>query len=266
MKNAYSGGGLDYSMLMRAPNDLATLRNYYAQIAMVDDGVGRILETLDRLGMADDTIVIFTADHGLSMGQHGFWGHGAATYPANMHKAVHSVPLIVRYGDHLARGYRAQQMVQNMDIYATLADYAEIEPDGADPVAARSFRSALMVEESPVHEGDIIISEQEETRVARSAKWCYFKRLPNVPGFELYDELYDLEADPGETMNVVDDPAYSDVVADLSARIEAYFATYARSETNLWTGGRPIQNTERWAFWRAAWGAEWGPIYRHDQV
>ncbi len=57
-------------MHMRAPNDLGTLRNFYSQISMVDDGVGKIVATLDRLDITDDTLVIFTTDHGLSTGEH----------------------------------------------------------------------------------------------------------------------------------------------------------------------------------------------------
>ena len=56
---AQSGKGMDYSMLLSAPNDMDTLRNYYAQISMVDEGVGKILTSLDRLNLTDDTLVIF---------------------------------------------------------------------------------------------------------------------------------------------------------------------------------------------------------------
>jgi len=71
------------------PNHLPTLRNYYSQITMIDEAVGRIVE-------ADpNALIIFTTDHGLSLGQHGFWGHGGATYPSNLHHAAHSIPLIV---------------------------------------------------------------------------------------------------------------------------------------------------------------------------
>ena len=72
MVKEFSGGGMDYSMLLSAPNDLATMRNYYSQISMVDDGVGRIVEKVKSLGIYDDTLLIFTSDHGLSIGHHGF--------------------------------------------------------------------------------------------------------------------------------------------------------------------------------------------------
>jgi len=82
-----STADLDFSMLMRAPNDLPTLRNYYSQISMVDDGVGQIMDSLVQLGIDENTLLIFTTDHGLSVGQHGFWGHGGACFPSNLHRA-----------------------------------------------------------------------------------------------------------------------------------------------------------------------------------
>ena len=86
MRHADSTEALDFSMLMRAPNDLATLRNFYSQISMVDDGVGEIAATLDRLGIADDTLLVFTTDHGLSTGGTrvlGTRGRDAAIQPAS---------------------------------------------------------------------------------------------------------------------------------------------------------------------------------------
>lgn len=68
MVKSGSGHGLDFSMLMRAPNLLPALRNYYSQISMIDDAVGRIVQA------APDALIIFTTDHGLSLGHHGFWG------------------------------------------------------------------------------------------------------------------------------------------------------------------------------------------------
>lgn len=266
MKSQASGGGLDYSMLVRAPNDLGTLRRYYAQISMIDDGVGRIIETLDRLGLSDETLIIFTADHGISLGDHGFWGHGGGPYPSNMHRAAHSVPLIARYGQHHVPGARPKVMVQNMDAFATILEAAGPEvaglpvQTGPDPIAARSFLSAMAGHDAPIHTDDLIFAEQEETRVARSKQWVLFKRFKAAPGFPLEDELYDVEVDPLETRNLAQNPAYADVIRSLSDKIDAYFAIYSRPEANLWAGGRPIQNSERLAFWRAAWGPEWGPV------
>lgn len=252
---AQSGGGLDFSMLMRAPNDLATLRNYFSQITLIDDAVGRIMA-------ADpDALIIYTADHGLSLGQHGFWGHGAATWPSNMHRAAHSVPLIVRAPGALLGapvGVSVDRQVSNMDLHATILDLLGDEPDPARP--SRSFAPLLRGSLSPGPDPDEVFAEQEETRVIRTPRWAYFKRFRG-PGADFGDALFDLSADPDETRNLAQDPAHAGVVADLSARIDTYFARYADPRADLWHGGRPIQNSTMRSFWQKAWGKDWAPVY-----
>lgn len=248
-----SSGGLDFSMLMRAPNHLPTLRNYYSQIALIDDAVG-------RLRAADpDAILIFTADHGLSLGHHGFWGHGAATYPSNLHYAAHSVPLIVSGGD-VAQGTSAQ-FASNMDLFSTVLDLAGAPPN--DAVPSRSLVPGLRGEDM-THWEDAVFAEQEETRVIRTPEWTFFKRFRTAGAPDLPDALYDAVADPGEETNLADDPAHTQIVTELSTRIEAYFARFARPDADLWQGGRPIQNSMMREFWQQAWGPEWAPVFGYD--
>ena len=260
MRNKYSDAALDFSMLLRAPNDLATLRNYYAQISMVDEGVGRIVEELDRLGMGDDTIVIFTADHGLSMGHHGFWGHGAATMPSNLHLAAHSVPLIVRQRGKVAAGTRSSAMVSNMDLYATVLDAAGIDADNATP--SRSL-TELLSGHATTHEDDAVYSEQEETRVVRTQRWAYFQRFSHANGPEFGDELYDVQADPEETVNLIDDPKHAEIVTELRGKLAAFFQKNSVPEANLWQGGKPIQNSARIEYWKKVWGDDWTPVFAY---
>lgn len=260
-----SGKGMDYSMIMRAPNDVETLRNYYAQISMVDDGVGRMVEALERLGVADDTLVIFTADHGLSLGHHGFWGHGGATFPSNMHHAAHSVPLIVGQGGKLSPGSRSGRLVSNTDVFATILDLADVEPpESRFASSSRSLRPALEGDDAPLWKDDAIFSEQEETRVVRTPKWALFRRFDGAAGFPVWDELYDVEADPEETRNLAGDPAHAATLARLIAMLEAFFDGHTRDAADMWRGGRPLQNSERTPFWRDAWGEDWAPVYGYD--
>ncbi|MGB7318644.1 MAG: sulfatase-like hydrolase/transferase [Planktotalea sp.] len=264
LRHTYSGDGLDYSMILRAPNDLPTLRNYYAQISMVDDGVGQIMDALERLGLAEDTILVFTSDHGMSVGQHGFWGHGAATYPSNMHKAAHSVPLLVRHGPSVGANQRSSTMVSNMDLYSTLLDYAGQPNDqGALNVPSRSLRPLLNGQSGDWGE-DAVYSEQEETRVIRTAEFAYFKRFKADGDNPFSDALYDVANDPSETANLISDPAFADVCADLAARIDTFFDAHTLPAADLWKGGTPKQNTERAELWRAAWGRDWAPTYAYD--
>jgi len=266
MRQKYSGGGLDYSMPLRAPNDLPTLRNYYAQISMVDDGVGQIMTALDRLGISDNTLLIFTSDHGLSVGHHGFWGHGAATYPSNLHRAAHSVPLILRHTPSVKAGQRSNAMVSNMDIYSTLLDYTDLPNDqGELAVTSRSLKPLLTGEVNELDD-DVVYSEQEETRVVRTRKWAYFKRFAEAPEHPIGDELYDVENDPGEKSNLISDPDHAKTRSTLDQMLTDFFATHVRPEADLWRGGTVLQHSERKEFWRDAWGKDWQPVYRYDDA
>ena len=257
---------LDFSMLMRAPNDLPTLRNYYAQISMVDDGVGAIMQSLADLAIEDDTLLIFTTDHGLSVGQHGFWGHGGSCFPSNLHRAAHSIPLIVRQKGLTREGERSSLMVSNMDLFATVLDHAGIAGPADDgPVPSRTLMPVLKGEDLADWGDDAVFSEQEETRVVRTSKWAFFKRFRNGSGADFEDELYDVENDPDETTNLAADAGHEEVKARLDAMLEAFFARHVRAEANLWAGGVPIQNSIRSAFWKEVWGEDWQPVYRYDR-
>lgn len=264
MRHQYSGHGLDYSMTLRAPNDLPTLRNYYAQISMIDDSVGLVMDTLEQLGVAEETLVIFTADHGLSLGHHGFWGHGAATYPANLHKAAHSIPLMMHYPGVVKPGQRSKLMVSNVDVYATILDVVGA-PQVQEGFVLPSRSLMPVASGEPFAWGeDAVYSEQEETRVVRTPKWVLFKRFNGAPNHPMGDELYDVEMDPNETKNLADDPAHAEVLVKLETMLHDFFAQHVRPEADLWQGGTSIQNTERWRVWQDAWGEDWHPVYRYD--
>ena len=247
-----SGGGLDFSMILRAPNNLPSLRNYYSQISLIDEAVGRVAEA------HPDALILFTADHGLSLGHHGFWGHGASTYPSNLHLAAHSIPMIARHSGHIPVG-DSPVHVSNMDLYATLLDYAGSDWDHNR--ASRSFAGLLRGRDLSDWGEDEVFSEQEETRVVRTPQWAFFKRFRRDGAPDLPDELFNVISDPGETQNLADDPAHAHVVADLSARIDAFFEMHARGEADLWKGGQPIQNSMMTSYWRDIWGEDWAPVY-----
>gem|GEM_PF-2125111 len=72
-----------------------------------------------------------------------------------------------------------------------------------------------------------------------------------------------MSEDPEEAINLVDDPQHADIVRDLSARIDAHFARFARPEADMWRGGQPIQNSMVTELWREAWGDDWAPVYAY---
>jgi len=262
LRNDESSGGLDFSMLMRAPNDLRTLRNFYSQISMVDDGVGKIVEALDRLGIADDTLLIFTTDHGLSTGEHGFWGHGAATLPSNMHRAAHHIPMIMHQPGVTQGGLRSKLMVSGMDVFATILDHTGVSVNEGN-LPSRSLMPVITGSDLSHWGADVVFSEQEETRVVRTPKWAYFKRFDKGP-VRFEDELYDVEADPTETVNLAGDPAFAEIKASLDQQLTAFFARHVESCADLWNGGHPIQHSERKKLWKEVWGDEWTPVYSYE--
>lgn len=264
INQAESTTDLDFSMLMRAPNDLPTLRNYYSQISMVDDGVGEIMASLEELGVEENTLLVFTTDHGLSVGQHGFWGHGGSSFPSNLHRAAHSIPLIVRQKGLVPEAVVSNLMVSNMDLYASILDHTSVAiPDSSYPLPSRNLMPVLKGK-MPVDWGDdAVFSEQEETRVIRTQKWALFKRYDGPTNQGIEDELYDVENDPQETMNLSGKAEYSQVEEELSTMLTDFFRKHVRAEADLWTGGAPIQNSMRQSFWKDAWGDQWAPVYEY---
>ncbi len=249
----------DYKSMAQMPNDLPTLRNYYSQMSMVDLGVGRVLEGIDALEMARNTLIVYTSDHGMSLGQHGFWGHGEDTWPANNHREATHIPLIVRPPDGpAAPGQVLSSLVGTTDIFATILDYAGVDLPDASKSQSKSIRPLL--QGANVDWDDTVFMEQEETRSIRTARWLFMKRFRGS-SYEFIDELYDLEEDPGERNNLSGQPSHAGVLAELNARVDCFFADIADPQWDLWNGGTVKSNSSRPFLWKDAWGARWSPAY-----
>ncbi|MDA0241391.1 MAG: sulfatase-like hydrolase/transferase [Proteobacteria bacterium] len=251
-------GGPDFSALLQIPNDLTSLRNYYSQMSVVDDGVGRVFAALEAGGLDENTIVIFTADHGFSLGHHGFWGHGQATWPSNGFRVAYNIPLLIWSRRLLSEGPRSVY-VSSTDLYATLLAYLGMTGDvDMTGVPSRDFGVFLYGDADPWD--DAVVIEQEETRIIRTPEWSYFKRFKGSDAYPLEDELYDLSKDPDERVNLSGNPAQADIETALSAKIDAYFAAYADARFDLWKGGAVKSNSSRPWLWKDAWGEDWAPV------
>jgi len=248
----------ELNCLAQLPNDLPTLRNYYSQMSVVDDGVGRVLAVLDDREMADNTLVIYTSDHGMSLGQHGFWGHGEDTWPSNMHREANNIPLIIRPPGKLQQGKVRQSLVGTTDIFATILDYAGLPLPSFEPMHSRSMRP--LVESEQFQWGDAVFMEQEETRAIRTEKWLLMRRF-GPTSYDFTDELYDLHDDPDERQNLIGRAEHKGELEALIARLDAFFETYSNPKWNLWEGGTAKGNSTRPFLWREIWGEDWKPSY-----
>jgi arylsulfatase A-like enzyme len=213
-----------------ALNNRRAMINVAAETTMVDDGIGRVLAKLDRLGLTDDTLVVFTSDQGSAYGQQGLWGNTSWGSPPPAYNAHMQVPLIFRHPDEISRGKRRDMMINQVDILPTVLDYLSLGDKEIAGTPGKSFAAVLHGQK--IDWDDTVFFEYISTRVIQTRQWKFTKRFTGGP-----NELYDMAADPGETVNLVNDASMASVVADLNARLEAFFTEYADPEFDLWKGG-----------------------------
>lgn len=183
---------------------------YYAGISFVDAQVGRVVDALDRLGLRDNTVIVFWSDHGYSLGTHGLW------LKQSCFEDSARAPLIIA-GPDIKAGTPSPRLVEFVDLYPTLADLAGLTPPKnlagvslrpllTNPGAAWNRPAFTQVERAgfPGHS-------------VRTAKWRYTEWGHDASeGTELYDE----ENDPGEMKNLAGDPAYAATVKELKALVK----------------------------------------------
>ncbi len=181
-----------------------TTAAYYAMVETVDDHIGKILEKLEEAGQnLDDWIVVFTSDHGEMLGEHGIWAK---------HKFFESsvrVPLFIRFPARFTPR-KVRENVNLCDLYATLCDLCGIDtPEGLDS------RSLVPLMDGHGEDwSDETISQylRQYLMIKQGAlKYQYY-------GEEMPEVLWDLEKDPGEAMNQIDNPDYEEALTKLRAR------------------------------------------------
>jgi arylsulfatase A-like enzyme len=220
-------------------------QHYYAAVTDIDRNVGHILETLRAQGRLDDTLVVYTSDHGLTLGHHGFWGKGNSTRPLNMYDTSLRVPLIVRPPGR-ADGCVVDRYVDHYDLFLALCEWAEITArlDLARNYPGRSLRPLAAGHDLPDWR-ETRYGEYGDLRMIRTPAWKLVARYPHGP-----DELYDLAADPGETVNLAGQPAYAPVEAALRADLTAFYAVHEEPHhSGLQVKALPRHNLENEA-WR----------------
>jgi iduronate 2-sulfatase len=189
------------------------MRAYFASISFVDAQVGRLLDALDRLKLADHTIVVLWGDHGYLLGEHGQW------MKQSLFEESARVPLIIAAPGAKGKGQGSPRVVETIDIYPTLADLADLaRPDN---LAGTSLRPLL---EHPQQAWDRPAFTQVQRgkfpgRSVRTQRWRYTEWDHGHKGVELYDH----DNDPREFENLAADPKFAPVVAELRGLIRKTF-------------------------------------------
>lgn len=182
-----------------------TIRNRLRMLMAVDDGVGRIFEAIERAGKQDETLLIFTSDHGYFYGEHGLSVERRLAYE----EAIR-IPLLMRYPRMIRPGVALDPMVLSLDLAPTLLEIGGAPaPDGLHGrslvplLRGRDWspRTSFLVE----YFTDTVFPRihQMGYRAVRTERWKFIN-YAELPGM---DELYDLESDPFEMRNLIDEPA-----------------------------------------------------------
>ena len=189
--------------------------NYYGMISLIDHNVGRILTALDDLGVADDTLVVYTTDHGELLGNHGLYLKGPTPY-----EDLLRVTLVAR-GPGVARGRLISEPVSTLDLAATFYEASGVAASG--DLQSRSLAKLLR---GDADTRDVAWSEWHvhPSRCGVPLKLRTVRTRTHKCTFELESgagELYDLVNDPGEMNNLFDDPGYAKMRRELQDMMRA---------------------------------------------
>jgi arylsulfatase A-like enzyme len=189
------------------------IQAYFSAITFMDAQLGRVLDALDDLGLADNTIIVFTSDHGYHLGEHGLW------QKMSLFEESTRVPLIISVPGMKSAGQVAKSPVGLIDVYPTLAELCGVKAPGN-----LQGQSLVPMLENPEETGRGW-SLSQVTRGPRNApRMGYTLRTPRWRYTEWDEgrhgrELYDHETDPHELTNLADDPAQAERIAKLSAMV-----------------------------------------------
>jgi uncharacterized sulfatase len=183
---------------------------YYAAISFVDAQIGKLLDTMDRLKLWDNTVVVFWSDHGYHLGEHGLW------MKQSLFEESAHVPLIIVAPGAKGNGKACARTVEFVDLYPTLADLAGLKPpkdlEGAslkplldDPAKAWARPAFTQVQRAGFPGYSV-----------RTERWRYIEWDDGDKGAQLYDH----DADPHEYTNLADDPKHSKVLAEMKALVK----------------------------------------------
>ncbi len=200
---------------------------YSALVTGVDRNVDRVLHRLDRLKLREDTLIIFTSDQGWNASHHGIWGKGNATVPFNLYEESVRVPMIWNQPGRIRSGHVVTPMVSSYDFFPTILDYLGLPPHNDPKLPGRSYAGILRGRN--VNWSNRLFFEYSYMRGVRTENMKYIERTKDWPS-----EMYDLEADPGETENVIRDASYAKVLAGMRTDLARFFQDRGAPPIESW--------------------------------
>lgn len=180
------------------------LEAYYASVSYMDAQVGKIIAAIDRLGLRENTIIVFTADHGYHLGEHEFW------QKMSLHEESTRIPLIIQVPGKKPTATPA--LSQQIDIYPTLAELCGLTVP--KHVQGKSLVKAMSDPKQVIHESVYCLRGRDD-HLLRTDRWAFIKYGKGGV------ELYDMHADTHQFTNLAKDPKHKDTLARLQSELDA---------------------------------------------
>ncbi|MEK6647204.1 MAG: sulfatase-like hydrolase/transferase [Candidatus Firestonebacteria bacterium] len=203
---------------------------YCGLISLVDWNIGRVLKRLKELGLEEDTVVIFSSDHGDFAGEHG-WINKGFNYDA-----INKIPMILKFPKKFVKGEVRQQLVESVDIFPTICEVAKIPVPVTYPtrqenfvvpvVQGKSLLPLLLKDGGAISGKEEIFTEWLFAKTVRTKRYKLVFPSSNfiqMSGKPFTGELYDLEKDPFEWSNLYYEKKYSKIHRELEYKILSFF-------------------------------------------
>jgi arylsulfatase A-like enzyme len=204
------------------------IKDYLRTIQSVDDGVGQVLDYLDKEDLTENTIVIYTSDQGFYLGEHG-WFDKRFMYEESLR-----TPILMRYPKEINPKTEINELIQNLDFAPTFLDYANISKPS--DIQGLSFRKLLKNQSEKIKWRDAIYYTYYEYPSVHMVKRHYGIRTKQYKLMHFYYdidewEMYDLDNDPSEMKNIYNDPKYSKIKKTLHERLSELKLKYGDSDS-----------------------------------
>lgn len=180
---------------------------YYASVAYMDAQVGKVLQTLKDEGLEDNTIVVFTSDHGFHLGEHDFW------MKVSLKEESVRVPLIIKVPGKAPQV--SHSLVELLDLYPTISELAGVEY--SEHLQGKSLTAVLEKPETEVRDMAFSVTQGGNTFLVRTKNWAYIQYQEDA---SLGMELFDMRRDPQQFTNLAHIPAYASIVADFQNKLK----------------------------------------------
>jgi len=205
---------------MNLEQEKKAIAAYYASVSYMDAQVGKVLKTLKEEGLEDNTIVVFTSDHGFHLGEHDFW------MKVSLHEESVRVPMIIKVPGK--EPSVCNSFTELLDLYPTLASLANLQY--SKHLQGKNLNPILKKSKKRVRKMAFSVSQGGRTFLLRTKKWAYIQYDEDAASGI---ELFDMEKDPQQFTNLSGNPKYKKVVDKMKRKLEKKLIEIRTNDLNI---------------------------------